>query len=312
MLKRLSRIVAETGLNGLLIRVVARALATSGAGFENASRRLLGSVPASWWGISSDRVRLGPNIALRGCHSGGRCFILGNGPSLEREPLHLLQNEIVITANQGYQFALRNNIVPKYHAIVDVEYLRPEYSGLVEDLIALHVEHGTVLLVGSEIADQLRARSPSVLFYEVRQFLIGTRSHRQHCGPPDLTLPQFGFPSVMHMAATAGLYMGFREICLLGCDMDYFIDPKLAPRHAGGDDRFGKTERRTWIKHGWNQLDMMQWCLGEFAEFHQIDICARTLGSRLINAGDGGALNILERIPLARLVQGEPTKGAKE
>ena len=35
-------------------------------------------------------------------HLGERCFILGNAPSLKKENLSLLKNEIVFVCNKGY------------------------------------------------------------------------------------------------------------------------------------------------------------------------------------------------------------------
>ena len=46
------------------------------------------------------RALVGSNAEFKDIHKGQRCFIVGNGPSLNDEDLSLLENEYVFTVNK--------------------------------------------------------------------------------------------------------------------------------------------------------------------------------------------------------------------
>ena len=64
------------------------------------------------------------NIELKDIHKGKRCFILGSGPSIKKENLKPLKNEIVFALNNFYvheDFAeMMSGNVPKYYMTAPV------------------------------------------------------------------------------------------------------------------------------------------------------------------------------------------------
>ena len=119
---------------------------------------------------------------------------------------------------------------------------------------------------------------------------------------PDMTCAQFGFLSVIHAAISSAIYMGFREIYLLGCDMDFFIDPGRTFVHSYGKGQFGESDKSTAELFGWGQVELMEWCLREFRGFEALRRCAQANGITLVNAGRGGALNVLPRRSLDEIL----------
>ncbi|MGO7544076.1 hypothetical protein ACC680_37060, partial [Rhizobium ruizarguesonis] len=63
---------------------------------------------------------LSENRQLAGLHAGQRCFILGNGPSVNDLDLSRLQGENVVTVSSGYHQSvgnLRNTMVTRFELV---------------------------------------------------------------------------------------------------------------------------------------------------------------------------------------------------
>src|SRR5699024_7865108 len=58
--------------------------------------------------------------ALRNCHKGERCFIIGNGPSLRAEDLDKLKNEITFACNRINLIFDQTDWRPTYYCITDL------------------------------------------------------------------------------------------------------------------------------------------------------------------------------------------------
>lgn len=265
-------------------------------------RRFLGAVPMLWMTPAPIRRRLKRNIELQGRHTGQRCFILANGPSLVKEDLALLGNELLISCNQGQILTESCNLAPRYHAFIDDIFLQDGYSGFLNEMVTLQERRSTTLLTSCQIAQEMRRRAPNIELFETHQFLISEYVARSMTRPPDLTVAQFGFHSVIHMAVTCALYMGFKEIYLLGCDMDYFVNPHETFKHSYGEGQFGAADKTAGELFGWGQIELMNWCIREFREFDELRRTAEAGGQRIVNAGRGGALHIFERESLDQII----------
>ena len=57
------------------------------------------------------------NINLKDCHRGERCFILATGPSIQKQDLTLLKNEICISVSNFFVHPDYKKIKPLYHCI---------------------------------------------------------------------------------------------------------------------------------------------------------------------------------------------------
>lgn len=295
MFARLRRLHRESGWIGLAVRPPVRAGIGACDRLSLQLRRLLGAFPLRWMTPRRLAERLGRNAALRSRHEGQRCFILGNGPSLAEENVSLLTNELLISCNQGQIFTEANGLKPRYHAFIDTIFLGPEFSEFLDEMIRLQAINGTILLTSSQIAEAIRERVPDTDLFETHQFLISDYVRRPASRMPDLTEAQFGFLSVVHMALTFAIFMGFKEIFLLGCDMDYFLDPGRTLRHSYGDGKFGPVGKTAGELFGWEQADLTAWCLREFRGFEELRRIAEGQGCRIVNAGRSGALNVFER-----------------
>lgn len=59
---------------------------------------------------------------LKDSHKGERCFLIGNGPSLTGEDLHLLKDEYTFGTNMVYKIFDKTDWRPSFHCVSDTIY----------------------------------------------------------------------------------------------------------------------------------------------------------------------------------------------
>jgi len=304
MRARLKRVIAETGLRGLVVRGVARTMISVSERLGNVGYQLISSMPPALLTTAADRRRLRRNKALEGRHRGERCFILGNGPSLLDEDLSLLKGHSIMTVNKGHLFARRNGLVPTYHCCVDPFFLDQKFDELFRDWGRFQKETGATFLLSTQIGDHFETIVPEVDYFAVKQFLKSTYFDRSDKAVPiDLCLVQPGYLSVVHFAIVLALYLGYSEICLVGCDMDFFVNPDSALLHAYDDDEMPAEAPSATEAFGWDQVDLMAWCTDEFRAFRALRKLGESKGCLIVNSGRNGALNVFPRESLELVSQ---------
>lgn len=156
-------------------------------------------------------------------HSGKRCFILGNGPSLKDQDISLLSNEYVFTVNQISRNENFKNIKSNYHFWADPNFFNIN-GEKEEDIELLNVMKSintydnipecffpinNIDFVKKNNLDKelnINYFFSSLDFYDNYDKNINYSSNT----------PAFG--TVVQWAITMAIYMGFKEIYLLGCD----------------------------------------------------------------------------------------------
>lgn len=220
--------------------------------------------------------------ACRDRHKGGRCFILGNGPSLADTDLTSLRGEIVFSLNRGYLIFPRLGFTPAYH--VAINPLVVQQSG--EELSGLEVDELFVAW------DQRRhvGRNPRTTFV------------RQVRGPwfgRDLAHGLWGGYTVTYAALQIAYFMGFKEVVLLGVDHRFVTEGEPNALHIStGPDQnhfdpnyFGPGVR-------WHLPDLTNSTLA----YRLADIFYRADGRRILDATVNGALDVFPKAELADLV----------
>ena len=56
---------------------------------------------------------------LKNRYAGKRCFVIGNGPSLTKEDLELLRNEVTFASNRIYKMFDKTDWRPTFYAVFD-------------------------------------------------------------------------------------------------------------------------------------------------------------------------------------------------
>jgi len=145
--------------------------------------------------------------AYRDKHAGQRCFIIGNGPSLNKTDLSLLKNEITFGSNRIYLMQERNGFLPTYYASVNPSVIRQ----FVDDIQAL------------PIPKFLAYRGAGLCkFDEYTSFI-----HDPYDGTLgfsfDLPRRVYEGGTVTYCMLQLAYYMGFKEVILIGVDHRFSV-----------------------------------------------------------------------------------------
>lgn len=151
---------------------------------------------------------------------GKRCFILGNGPSLNNINLELLQKEDVFTVNQINRSTIFNKINPKYHCIADVDFFFLDNKDPVE---AERLKYIKELQYNKNLVCIFPYDSKS--FFDSIKFSNKTIFYNYFQDATKKEIKSIdmrrGIPSirtVVQVAIYSAIYFGYKEIYLLGVE----------------------------------------------------------------------------------------------
>lgn len=158
-------------------------------------------------------------LSQKNKYYGKRCFIIATGPSMNKEDLMKLKNEYTFGVNSLCKIFDETGWETTFFGIQD----KSVYRKLKEDISKLHT---TELFISSDNKDIdsisckkhlypfniYNQKTPSEKFV----YRFSDNIYKEVCG---------GFTIVYSMLQVA-VYMGFKEIYLLGCDCNYDDDKK--------------------------------------------------------------------------------------
>lgn len=152
-------------------------------------------------------------------HAGGRCVIIGNGPSLKKTDLSLLRSEITFGLNRIYLMFDELGFETTFHVVVNqlvVEQCADDFKGIKAPLFTT---------------------TPS------REFLDGspnTAYLNKIAGPrfsSDVSHGIWEGATVTYVAMQLAYYMGFAEVVLVGVDHNFAVSgPAHQVVESAGDD----------------------------------------------------------------------------
>ena len=180
------------------------------------------------WLFSADlRKAMSNNKKIKDKHKGERCFIIGNGPSLKHSDLSKLSNEHVFTVNYMMKSKEFNILNPQYHLFFDpiVFGLNPNDNDDHEKikLIAKTAETNpdTTYIIPYRRKSNFDRLFPNHKFMYIYNYKTYTPLLKN---PSSLHRITPGFQNVILYAINTAIYLGFKEIYLLGIDMTGFLE----------------------------------------------------------------------------------------
>ncbi len=207
------------------------------------------------------------NKKYHNIHNGKRCFILGNGPSLRNVDLSLLSDEIVFSCNNFARVKNFQDAKSNYHLWVDEAFfeMRDENKMSHEELmynyqamaqvspVCFVPMYGKKYLHENKIDDML-----NINYFDIFEWIRD--GGKVLC---DLDEYITGFTTVVQYAVVIAIYMGFKEIYLLGCDstnilamLNIAMDIENKEIHAYDTD--DAKERYTRLLKKWNIADLFR------------------------------------------------------
>ncbi|MCJ2188720.1 motility associated factor glycosyltransferase family protein [Novosphingobium beihaiensis] len=240
------------------------------------------------------RKKLAKNSALRGLQEGKRCFIIGNGPSIREQPLHLLRDEQTFVCNYFFKHENIREINPKYYFVIDGKLSTGEWPISMLAEIQEHCPNASLFLDGAQ------KHKPEAYEYD-RKFGVhwvagGRIIHPGYGFPIDLTR-RIGGDNVVKIALHASIYMGFKEIYILGVDGDGLFRDLLGQSshfYAAPPENATMDYRRM-------ELDLWH-CTEGFRSWRAIAERFDHSPVRIYNATRGGLLNIFPRRALEDVI----------
>ena len=270
--------------------------------------------------IAKPTDRPTPLAAFRNRHRGQRCFVMGNGPSLNKMDLEKLAGEVVFSCNAAFLLFERVSWRPAYYTCVDTRVIRdraPEIRGMLD----AHPDITAFFPVSVHLHDG------SGTVYEARQIIPPgqNRYYFNEIGNRESNHPETMFSldaddyvvqpytvaiTMLQLAA----FMGFSEIYLIGCDTSYKVQEtvKQEGRQINGVGLLLTSTRDDDANH----FDPRYF--GQGREWHNpqvnkminhyrwAQLALRRTGIRVFNATVGGQLEVFPRVDFNALFAGSP------
>lgn len=231
---------------------------------------------------------------LKNSHKGERCFLIGNGPSLTGEDLHLLKDEYTFGTNMVYKIFDQTDWRPSFHCVSDTIYaskLGLELSKMVK--APLYTTERTYRRMRKKPVDTTYVHTVQTERYKVRGNI------QAYCMIK---------ATVLSLAAEMAFHMGFSEIYLLGVDCTnphdkggHFIDNYATKEVAETDINRIKTRMHaktlTTKQIGEHIIDR------SMEVYALLDEYAKKHGIHIYNATRGGNLEIFPRVKLEDVLE---------
>jgi hypothetical protein len=239
---------------------------------------------AYFWLNFQLKATLKENSQFKNRHAGDRCFVLGTGPSLARmtEPqIRKLSRERTIAVNSFYKVAKLNHVKPLYYSLLDNDYWGVASDAFQE--IAKNYTDSPPTIITDVRARSMVPRDIKCIFLYAKHYPVNRMRF-------DITGNLSGAMNVVSFSILCAIYMGFREIYLLGCDYNSFCSRSGA--HSYDDSQ--------------EIEELPQYSLGFYlryyhltTEFHYgIARLSKEINVKIFNASEGSLLDAYPTIPI--------------
>lgn len=236
--------------------------------------------------------------SLHNKYENRRCFIIGNGPSLKTEDLEKLKDEISFASNRIYCIFPRTDWRPDYYLSTDPDPLLLEYDNVIGS-------GSFPKFINYKIARLHRKREENLWYVYMRgDFRVDPSSPMSDRLSADASKYLTKSHTVTANAVEMAVYMGFREIYLLGVDNNYarkkdkngriYDDPSVGSSYFEGMKPVGG---KAGAETSSQNVDGMN---------YSYELCkklAEEKGVKIYNATRGGTLETFERVDFDSLFE---------
>lgn len=236
---------------------------------------------------------------LKNKYKGKRCFIVGNGPSLNKHDLSLLKDELSFGVNSIFYMTEKNGFKPNFYVVEDGHVINDNLS---------EIQNYDVDYKFLPSIERHKFKSSEKLV-----FLNFNRGFYEPLGP-NCDMPRFSLradktvycgQSVTIVNLQLAHYMGFDEVYLIGMDFSYNI-PETA--EVSGKDILSKDDDD-------NHFDPRYFGAGKKWHDPKLDNVLKsyihcrnmyeTTGKKIYNASIGGKLEVFDRVDFSSLFKGD-------
>lgn len=244
-------------------------------------------------------------------HLGQRCFIIGNGPSLKAEDLEKIQGEFSFGCNKIYKIFPETNWRPTYFFVED----SLTYKNNIKEIRKLNCPKFI-----SDIAlerERISLARKGIKFFD---YLYYWNIYPEY--PPltvDLTQEVWSVYNVGYQMLNAAIYMGFKEIYLLGMDFSYdFSEAKPIKRVTESGETntafiITSEDKNHFGKGYWEPREINHDTDTKYAlkAFDLIEKESKNLGIKVYNATRGGKLEVFKRVKFENVIKAIENESGK-
>lgn len=238
------------------------------------------------------KIKCSKNSYLKKLHKDKRCFIIGNGPSLKPDDLELLNNEITFGTNRIYGIYNKTKWRPTYYCIQDYMLI----NDLINDIIPKTKESKIRFFPINNYLKHYkilnRQKNIKYFYLNIKGFNPTLPNFSE-----DISKEVFEGQTITYTALQIAIYMGFKEIYLLGIDHSYSIEENKngVIEHKNTTDYFNGAPTDGITKRPYNidNTTLAYIAARRYAE---------KIGVKIYNATRGGKLDVFERIDFEKLL----------
>lgn len=230
------------------------------------------------------------NMAFKKIHDGGRCFILGTGPSLRTLTEHQvekLKSEILFGVNSFYKSDFSSILTPKYYTLIDNLYWEG-WSNAFSEVVEKYSADPPVFITDPRargFVSALKLDRPSIYIYS-KKYPTSEMS-------AEITKNIYAAMNCISYSILVAIYMGIKEVYLLGCDYNAFCS-------AGAGHCYDDKEE---IKDNPYNLAFYLKFYWITTEFHYlIAKLAKKENVRIVNLTPGSLLDAYPRRPASEVI----------
>lgn len=222
---------------------------------------------------------LNRNSELRNKYFGGQVYILGNGPSLNNFDLERIYGHEVITMNHFELHPQKSKFKIVAHCIGE-----PYSSRTWEDPIPMlnGVKAETYWFNADAVEFFSKQES-----YDIHYYLSGIRASALVLSGDDLTGVALQYQSTAQMAINVALFLGFKDIYLLGFDHDWLVTRGHSPHFYEERDGVDKADLSQYA-----YIDMIRISLNLFEIYVKLRQIAQKRNARIWNLSKPSYLDV--------------------
>jgi hypothetical protein len=223
-----------------------------------------------------------------------------------------LKDEICIAVGQFYLHKDINDISPRFHILAPFHqpFTHKEVNSYFEGF-KQHYQHPVDYFFGYrkyefsifkylDKKNLLNRKDYFHIDYSQAAALNEDKYHSPECW--DITGKPFAVRTVIYSAIQIALYMGCKEIYLLGCDHDYLDDFTRVTNHHFYPEASGVSDAEhlgQFTTERWFEEYFSRW-----RDYRLIRQYAKEQGAEIYNATAGGRLDVFPRVELSGIFQG--------
>lgn len=221
--------------------------------------------------------------SLKDKHNGERCFIVGNGPSLTMCDLELIKQEDCFAANLIFRIFDKTTWRPKYYFVLD------RYADTGDELDAIELEHIFI----SDYYWRVRGmnNSNAICVHSERSYKSENVEFSE-----DISKIIIAHYTVTYAMIQTAIYMGYKEIYLLGMDHSYALS---------FDSKGNVIEDKTVTSHIFEDKNPSE-IIANIEGMNKAYIAARNYadshGIKIVNVTRGGKLEWFQRMNLEEVL----------